>query len=162
MKRKHIGVLAWKKVAHIGGWAGMSSGNALINRFCDAVEDGTTPDNDDMETLASALSVFRRGVADQKKLASFAHQIGLKKRQGKKSSSTVGWYQEASSIVRYFALKDSYVAEGETLKDAEIAARSLIRSELGIGDRAMRNKISKYRSVAEKMYEVARWQVPAE
>lgn len=149
MTEKQLGPLTIKKLIHHGQLYGV---NSLVHRFCDAVNDGEVPDMEDLKAVAYALELLRDGNASDQKLRGFAGRLGIKKKQGKAESSKQGRLKQAVAVLRYFELRDEYLAAGEKATDAETAARALVASELGIKDRAMRNKIDKYREDAEMLY----------
>lgn len=155
MKPKHP-VINKQNLLDKGAFAGMTAGNGLANRFCHAVEQGNAPSMDDLETVAYALEMLKDGSASDEKLREFADRLGVKRKQGKQHSTKADWMTQAMTVVRYYAKRDEYIVAGESLKDAQAAARALVASELGIKDRAMRNRIEQFGADAELMYSVLR------
>lgn len=157
MTKKHLGKLTIKKLLHHGGFFGV---NPLVHRFCDAVDAGEVPDAEDLKAVAYALEVLRSGEASDTNLRALAGRLGIKKKQGKEESSRRDWLKQSRPVVKYYALRNQYLEAGETEKDAEAAARALVASELGIKDRAMRNRIEKYGEAAWLQYRILHLKVP--
>lgn len=153
MKKRNHGTLTKRKLLHLQAFAGMTEGNALAHRFCDAVNAGSVPDTEDLQAVAFALEVLRDGNASDNALREFADRFRAKKKPGKGKSTEADWMKNAEHVVRYYIQRDEYLAEGETENDANVAARALVASDLGIKDRAMLNKIKKYEEEAKWMYE---------
>ncbi|MCE8002161.1 hypothetical protein [Billgrantia ethanolica] len=156
MTEKQLGPLTIKKLIHHGQLYGV---NSLVHRFCDAVNDGEVPDMEDLKAVAYALELLRDGNASDQKLRDFAGRLGIKKKQGKGESSKQDHFKQAISVARYFVKRAEYIAAGESEKVAEAYARALVASELGIKDRAMRNRIEKHGEFAEQ---ICRYGLPDE
>ena len=144
-----IGLLTVQKAYHLGAYVGMTKGNALAHRFCDAVEAGEVPDQEDLATVAHALSLLRFGNADAAKLAEMSARLGAKKKQGKELADPQKSRRHGESVMEFLRIAKKFQSQGMDERQAEKQARKIMCEKLCIGDPAFRARIRRYRESAE-------------
>lgn len=149
MKDKKPETLTIQKLHHIGAFIGMSPGNALIHRFCDAIDAGIIPAREDLEQLAYALSVFKDGNADARKHSEFCDRLKIKKKQGKQVSEQHNIGRYVDSVCLFLLRCKELEEQGLSTKEAENKAELETAEANNIGLKAMRNRIKTYRKAAE-------------
>lgn len=154
MKSKNIGQLTREKLLENSGYEGMTWGNGVVWRFCNAVEAGNIPDSEDLKIVAHALSVLKDGNAGTAKLSEVAKRLGVSKKRGQEASEKMKWWATTGPVLDYLLLVDKAVSDGVVQRKAEIHSRRFIADRIGIRDRAMRDKISKYITSATLMMDL--------
>lgn len=143
--------LSIKFLKRAGAFAGMTKGQALVFRFCDDVFNGNQPSKEDMHALATALLPITKpddNTTDQI-MAEVAKNLGLTRKQGQEKSAERDYLKHASLVAEYFLRVEKLIEGGKTKKAAELETRSFYAKKLGIGDRAMREKIKKHKIFAQ-------------
>lgn len=133
-----------------GAFLNMTPGHALVFRFCDDIEKGQQPEKEDIEAIVYALKAILtvNGNTDEI-MAEVARRLQLTKDRGQKRTAQKATLRNAELVAGYLSLVKQKVDSGVQQKTAEIEARSIYCQKLGIGDRAMRNKIRAHKALAE-------------
>lgn len=150
MKRRNLGSLTILALIGTGSFVATTPAQALVARFCDAVLRGRAPDDKDARAIAEALlpiaSLDGRETADV--MREVASRLGALRKPGKELSAEKLAIRHAASVASYFEAVERRVAAGEPRTEAERRARREISERLGIGDRAMRDRIRRHRIAA--------------
>lgn len=141
-----------------GGYQGMTPCQSAAIRFCQDVLSGKNPNKADMIILANALKPieFAHSRNTAEVMNEVAENLGLHKTSGRKLSEERNYFQYASEVAGYFLLVESLILQGVSDRGAEKEARTIYMEKLGIGDRAMRDKINKHQDQARLMLPLLR------
>lgn len=135
-------------LSRVGGFVGQTSGHKLLYRFCTDVENGITPSADDLRDIAAALRVALSGGNMSNSMDEVGRRLGLAKKQGKKVSEQRRWHEMTSRIMQYMLDVHQRIESGVQPVTAERAVRAEYAERFGIGDRAMRDMVNKYKEGA--------------
>lgn len=138
-------------ILRAGKFSNMTPGRALIHRFCSDVEAGKQPSSDDMKAIAHALRGAGTGGNMSESMDEVGRRLGIAKRQGKQKSEQSQWFERASDVVHYMLETINDIDAGADPAAAEARTRKRYAENLGIGDRAMRNRINKHKDSAKLM-----------
>lgn len=149
----------------MGAFCGSNVGTMLIARFRNKVLAGDVPSKEDLDLLAYAFEPLERYYLSDKQeandiridaLLEFARRLNLKNRQGQAKTantlSTISRYQQ--SVIEYLIEFNSLIKNGAPEKIAKKQARKKIADQEGIGDRAMKDRISKYSNGARQSMDI--------
>lgn len=154
-------LLTRDRLNEIGAYVGSTHGTQLIARFCNAIKDDQTPPAEDLKILAHALEPLIAHYQNEKvtpdnrlrnALDDFARRIKLKKKQGKGGSESFANAERmADSVARHFNKVTDLVSSGASKKEAEKQALNWSSGNEQIGPKAMKNRIKKYKEMAETL-----------
>lgn len=150
-------VLSVNMLMRHGKFTGMSPGQALVFRFCDDVLNGAEPSKADLLAIARALLPITENGQTPEVMAEVAKGLGLAKKQGQHEFAKLKWFRYASEVADYMLMVERLIEEGKTPGKAEKEARSFSAEKLGIGDKAMGNRIKKYSVMARAMVPIIDW-----
>jgi hypothetical protein len=145
--------LTINSIKRSGGFVGMTAGHALAFRFCQDVENGVIPDQADLSAIARGLKPITESCKKPTAeiMAEVAKRLDLTKDQGKFVVKKSNFIEDFTVVVNYLLRVRENTDAGQPLKEAEFEARQFFMKKLGIGDRAMRNRIETYRAKAEQV-----------
>jgi hypothetical protein len=145
--------LTINSIKRSGGFVGMTPGHALAFRFCEDVENGVIPDQADLLAVARGLKPITESYKKQTDeiMRDVARELSLTKDQGKTVMKESNFIHDFTLAFNYLLRVRESTDAGQTLKEAKLEARQFFMKKLGIGDRALRNRIEAYRAKAEQV-----------
>lgn len=153
--------LTLDRLHEIGAYVGSTYGTQLIARFCNAINHGETPSEEDLNFIAHALEPLKTYYQNEKDTADnrlrdalddFARRMKLKKKQGKGGSESFASVERmAKSVARYLNKVTELLSTGISEKEAEKQALNWSSVNEQIGPKAMKNRIKKYKEMAETL-----------
>lgn len=153
--------LSLDRLHEMGAYVGSTYGTQLIARFCNAINHGKTPSEEDLKFIAHALEPLKTYYQQKKSttdnrlrdaLDDFARRMKLKKKQGKGGSESMASAELiAESVARHLNKVTNLVSSGVSKKEAEKQALNWSSENEQIGLKAMKNRIKKYKEMAETL-----------
>lgn len=153
--------LTQDKLHEIGGYTGSTHGTQLIARFCNAINRGAPPSENDLKEIAYALEPLKTFYQKDIKttdnrlrdaLDEFARRMSLKKKQGKAGSESFANSEYMTeSVARHLRKVTELVSSGCSESEAEKQALNWSSENEKIGPKAMKNRIKKYMAMAETL-----------
>lgn len=143
-------------------FVGVTKGHIVIERFCNAVDNGETPTEDDLKLLSKALKHLRdnqkTGNENESRdaLACFSKTLGLTKKQGRQEITGLDALRLADISVTFLREQERLIEEGNTPSYARQKARQIAieREAAATGDSEMTisafdKRHKKWRKLAE-------------
>lgn len=143
MKQKPIPLTRLSLTA-AGAVIGTTQAEQRLAQFCDDVRQGRPPDSEYLRMVAAALELaLVDGGQTEAKGGDVLAKLGLRRRQGKRQTAE----REARSLAWAVVAYDKLVP---TLGEAGALSEAAKRH--GIGERAMRDRVRKYRKEADDLH----------